>query len=130
MRFATAYFATQPGTRVLTGTPRMCQRPIRALVEALRSLGADIAYAGEEGFPPLRIAGRRLQGGRAELPADISSQYISALLLVAPTLAGGLELRLRGGELVGGVRVSPPRVGNGGCRRKRQREKSGENGSS
>lgn len=96
MRFATAYFATQPGTRVLTGTPRMCQRPIRALVEALRSLGADIAYAGEEGFPPLRIAGRRLQGGRAELPADISSQYISALLLVAPTLAGGLELRLRG----------------------------------
>ena len=96
MRFATAYFATQPGARVLTGTPRMCQRPIRALVETLRALGADIAYAGQEGFPPLRVTGRRLQGGHAELPADISSQYVSALLLVAPTLSEGLELRLRG----------------------------------
>lgn len=96
MRFATAYFATQPGTHTVTGTARMCHRPVKALVDALRALGAAVEYVGETGFPPLRITGRRLPGGQVELPADISSQYVSALLMIAPTLAGGLELRLRG----------------------------------
>ncbi len=96
MRFATAYFATQPGEHTVTGTPRMCQRPIRPLVDALRALGAAVRYEGEEGFPPLRIAGRRLEGGHVALPADVSSQYVSALLMVAPALEQGLELELQG----------------------------------
>jgi len=96
MRFSTAYFATRPGTRLLTGTERMKQRPIGILVEALRQLGADIAYVGNEGYPPLRVSGRRLQGGAVRLPAGVSSQYISALLLVGPTLTGGLTLQLQG----------------------------------
>lgn len=97
MRFLTAYFSVMPGeSHLLTGTERMRHRPIALLVDALRSLGADIAYAGEEGFPPLLVRGRELRGGRVELPADVSSQYVSALLLVAPCLSDGLRLRLRG----------------------------------
>lgn len=96
MRFMTAYLAVTPGSHTLTGTERMKHRPIRALVDALRYIGADIAYEGEEGYPPLRINGRRLEGGRLEIPGDISSQYISALLMVAPVLERGLELRLTG----------------------------------
>lgn len=97
MRFATAYFAAVPGEHhVITGTARMCQRPVGVLVDALRTLGARIEYVGQTGFPPLRIEGRRLQGGQLELPADVSSQYISALLMIAPTLTSGLRLRLRG----------------------------------
>lgn len=96
MRFMTAYLAVTPGCHTLTGTERMKHRPIRALVDALRYIGADIAYEGEEGYPPLRINGRRLEGGRLEIPGDISSQYISALLMVAPVLERGLELRLTG----------------------------------
>lgn len=96
MRFSTAFFAVTPGLRRLTGSKRMLERPVRPLVEALRSLGADIRYAGREGFPPLDIRGRRLEGGEAEVPAGISSQYVSALLMVAPTLERGLRLRLRG----------------------------------
>lgn len=96
MRFMTAYLAVTPGCHTLTGTERMKHRPIRALVDALRYIGADIAYEGEEGYPPLRINGRRLEGGRLEIPGDISSQYISALLMVGPVLECGLELRLTG----------------------------------
>ena len=96
MRFMTAYLAAVPGSHVLTGTERMKHRPIRALVDALRYIGADIAYEGEEGYPPLRINGRRLEGGVIEMPGDISSQYISALLMIGPMLERGLELRLTG----------------------------------
>ena len=96
MRFMTAYLAVTPGCHTLTGTERMKHRPIRALVDALRYIGADIAYEGDEGYPPLRINGRRLEGGRLDIPGDISSQYISALLMVGPVLERGLELRLTG----------------------------------
>lgn len=96
MRFLTAYFAMTPGTRTLTGTARMKQRPIGILVDALRELGADIAYVEKEGFPPLRIAGRRLHGGTLRLPANVSSQYISALLMIAPHVEGALKLELEG----------------------------------
>ncbi len=97
MRFLTAHFATQQGRSVtLDGSERMHQRPITALVDALRQCGADIEYAGEEGFPPLRITGKQLQGGEISLPASISSQYISALLMTAPAMADGLTLTLEG----------------------------------
>ena len=95
MRFLTALLASTPcGTHLLTGTERMQQRPIRILADALRALGADIDYAGKEGYPPLRIIGKTLQGGTVSLPGNVSSQYISALLLIAPTLAQGLTLTL------------------------------------
>lgn len=95
MRFLTAYFATKPGAEViLTGSERMKQRPIQLLVDALRQLGADIDYAGNEGFPPLRIRGRQLAGGALSIDGSTSSQYISALLMIAPTLANGLQLTL------------------------------------
>ena len=96
MRFSTAYFSTVPGTRIVTGTERMRQRPIGVLVEALRKLGAQVEYVDAEGFPPIRITGQRLKGGSVELPANVSSQYISALLMVGPTLAEGLRLHLVG----------------------------------
>ena len=97
MRFSTAYFATCMGeTHVITGSERMQQRPIKVLVDALRQLGADITYLGEEGFPPLRVCGRKLDGGQIDLPAHVSSQYISALLMVGPVLKEGLHLHLVG----------------------------------
>ena len=97
MRFLTAYVAATPGAcHTLTGTQRMQRRPIGILVDALRQLGANISYLGEEGYPPLRIEGRTLSGGTVELPATVSSQYISALLLIGPTLQQGLTLRLKG----------------------------------
>ncbi len=96
MRFSTAYFASTPGTHIVTGTERMRQRPIGVLVEALRQLGADISYVEAEGFPPLRIQGKPLKGGSISLPANVSSQYISALLMIGPTLAEGLCLHLEG----------------------------------
>ena len=96
MRFMTAYLAVTPGTHLLTGTERMKQRPIKVLVEALRYLGADISYEGNEGYPPLRINGKKLEGGSIEIPGDVSSQYISALLMVAPVMEKGLELKLTG----------------------------------
>ena len=95
MRFLTAYLSVTPGTHTITGTERMKHRPIGILVDALRTLGADIAYEGEEGFPPLRIAGRNdIEGGELSVPGDVSSQYISALLMIAPTLKKGLRLTL------------------------------------
>lgn len=97
MRFLTAFYAVTPGSRVtLDGSERMRQRPIGELVNALRSLGAEIDYLGEEGFPPLEIRGRMLEGGEVEIPASVSSQFISALLMVGPTMEKGLTLRLKG----------------------------------
>lgn len=96
MRFLTAYLCVTPGTHVITGTERMQHRPIGILTDALRTLGADITYLGEEGFPPLRITGKTLTGGTISLPADVSSQYISALLMIGPMLRDGLTLNLIG----------------------------------
>ena len=96
MRFMTAYLSVMRGTRVLTGTPRMKQRPIGILVDALRRLGADISYEGAEGYPPLRITGKSIAGGRLDIPGNVSSQYISALLMIGPVLQKGLELQLTG----------------------------------
>ena len=87
MRFLTAYYATLEGsTVILDGTERMRHRPIALLVDALRRCGADIEYAGEEGFPPLRITGRKLSASHIEIAGNVSSQYISALLMVAPLM--------------------------------------------
>ena len=97
MRFMTAYLAVKAGEEhVITGTERMKHRPIGTLVDALRHLGADIEYIGEEGYPPLRIKGQSLDGGQLEVAGNISSQYISALLLIGPNLRDGLELHLTG----------------------------------
>ena len=97
MRFMTAYLsATEGKEHTITGTDRMKHRPISILVDALRYLGADIEYIGEEGYPPLRIKGKKLTGGHLEVPGNISSQYISALLMIGPTLTNGLELQLTG----------------------------------
>lgn len=97
MRFLTAYFASFPGRAVtLDGSMRMRQRPIKALVDALRDCGAKIDYVEKEGYPPLRIEGRVLEGGEIALPASISSQYISALLMVAPLMDKGLKITLEG----------------------------------
>lgn len=97
MRFLTAFFAIQDGKEViLTGSSRMKERPIKILVEALQQLGAEITYEENEGFPPLKIIGKKLNNHRVSLSANVSSQYISALLLIAPKLENGLELTLEG----------------------------------
>ena len=97
MRFLTAYYAIQEGREVvLTGSPRMKERPIGVLVEALRTLGADIDYTENDGFPPLRIKGKRLKNNKVSIKADVSSQYITALLLIAAKLENGLEITLDG----------------------------------
>lgn len=94
MRFLTAYLSKIVGKWEITGSKRMQQRPIKILVDALNQLGAKIEYINNEGYPPLRIWGSNLKGGRIELDGSISSQYISALLMIAPTIEGGLELTL------------------------------------
>jgi 3-phosphoshikimate 1-carboxyvinyltransferase len=94
MRFLTAYLSKIVGRWELTGSERMQQRPVKILVDALRKLGARIEYAGNEGYPPLKIWGSHLKGIPLELDGSVSSQYISALLMIAPTLEGGLELTL------------------------------------
>lgn len=97
MRFLTAFFASRDGIEVvLTGSERMKDRPIKILVEALTDLGAQIEYLGKKGYPPLKIFGKKLSKSDTTLPSDISSQYISALLLIAPSLQNGLKLRLEG----------------------------------
>ena len=97
MRFLTAYYAAcQNKDVILTGSARMQERPIGILVEALRQLGATIYYSKGEGFPPLHIQGKQLEGGTLSIKANVSSQYISALLLVAPSFANGLSLHLDG----------------------------------
>ena len=96
MRFLTAYLSTTPGTHILTGTERMQQRPIQILVNALRELGAQIDYVNKEGYPPLRIHGKELTGNEITLKGNVSSQYISALLMIGPVLKNGLRLHLSG----------------------------------
>lgn len=96
MRFLTAYYAVQKSAVVLTGAERMKQRPIKELVKALRSLGAEIEYLEKEGYPPLKISGNKLKGGHVKIKANVSSQFISALLMVAPYLDKGLDLELEG----------------------------------
>lgn len=97
MRFLTAFFAIQENREiVLTGSSRMKERPIKILVEALKQLGAEITYEENEGFPPIRIKGQKITKNKVSLKADVSSQYISALLLIAPKLENGLELTLEG----------------------------------
>ena len=97
MRFLTGYFASQKGKNVvLTGSKRMTERPIKVLVDALKELGADISYEQEEGYPPIKIQGKTLSKSKVSLPANISSQYISALLLIAPSLEHGITLELVG----------------------------------
>jgi 3-phosphoshikimate 1-carboxyvinyltransferase len=97
MRFLTAFFASQPGREItLTGSKRMTERPIKILVDALRQLDADITYLGAEGFPPLKIKGKKLLRNYVKMQADVSSQYISALLLNAPKLENGIQMELEG----------------------------------
>lgn len=96
MRFLTAYLSVTPGTRVITGSERMQQRPIKVLVDALRELGAEIEYVANEGFPPLRITGHTLNYDHITLPGNVSSQYISALLMIGPELPDGLVIELTG----------------------------------
>ena len=97
MRFLTAYYAVTPGEHTLTGTERMKHRPIEILVDALKTLGADIEYVETKGYPPLHIKGKALKGGTLEIPGSVSSQFISALLMIAPALDNGLELKMTGG---------------------------------
>lgn len=94
MRFLTAFLSKIVGEWTLTGSARMRQRPIGILVDALRTLGASIEYTENEGFPPLKIYGTSLKGGVIELDGSISSQYISALLMIAPTVRGGMTIKL------------------------------------
>ncbi len=96
MRFTTAFLASTDGEHVITGTERMRQRPIGVLVDALTKLGADIEYVENLGFPPLRIRGHKLAGGDLEIAGNVSSQYVSALLMIGPAMTNGLTLHLTG----------------------------------
>ena len=97
MRFLTAYFSIQKNREtIITGSPRMKERPIKILVDALEALGADITYLENDGFPPLKIKGQEFTKSKVTLEANVSSQYISALLLIASKLENGLELTLKG----------------------------------
>jgi 3-phosphoshikimate 1-carboxyvinyltransferase len=97
MRFLTAYCAVTGAKKKMTGTPRMCERPIGILVDALRALGADIAYLNQDGYPPLQLNGFAFQGNREiSIRGDVSSQFISAILMVAPLLPDGLNLQITG----------------------------------
>lgn len=95
MRFLTAFFCITQKNVVLLGTPRMHQRPIKILVDALTELGADINYFEKTGFPPIEIFGFEQKNNRISIEGNVSSQYISALLMIAPLLKGGLELHLK-----------------------------------
>jgi 3-phosphoshikimate 1-carboxyvinyltransferase len=99
MRFLTALYASQPGEKILTGSERMKKRPIHILVDALRSLGASITYLEKEGFPPLHIHGRRLAGGEVTMNGNVSSQFITALMLIGPTLPQPLTINIEGDPL-------------------------------
>ena len=105
MRFLTAFLSLQNGSFELTGSERLQQRPVKDLVDVLRKLGADITYKKNEGYPPLLIKGKRLEGGKVEISGAVSSQFITALLLVAPYFKNGLELTIIG-ELVSKPYVS------------------------
>ena len=96
LRFLTAYCAVTEGEWVLIGTDRLCERPIRPLVDALRGMGAEIEYVEKEGFAPLLIEGGKLNGGRVSLDASVSSQFVSALMLIADRVEGGVEIEYEG----------------------------------
>ncbi|MFT6716933.1 MAG: 3-phosphoshikimate 1-carboxyvinyltransferase, partial [Saprospiraceae bacterium] len=96
MRFLTALYACTPGEYLLTGSERMKNRPIKILVDALRDMGADIEYLEKDGCPPLKITGKILSGGTVHMDGSVSSQYLSALIMVGPTLSGGLNIVLEG----------------------------------
>jgi 3-phosphoshikimate 1-carboxyvinyltransferase len=96
LRFMTAYCAVTEGEWVLSGTERLCERPIRPLVDALRGMGAEFEYVEREGFAPLRIVGRKLKGGRVRLDASLSSQFASALMLISDKVEGGVEIEYEG----------------------------------
>ncbi|MDQ3191527.1 MAG: 3-phosphoshikimate 1-carboxyvinyltransferase [Bacteroidota bacterium] len=96
MRFLTALFAIKEGQIILTGSERMKQRPVKELTQALISLGADIQYMEKEGYPPLKISGQKLHGGKINIDSSISSQFISSILMIAPYLENGLEINLEG----------------------------------
>lgn len=96
MRFLTAYLSTQPGEYTLTGSQRMKQRPVGPLVDALKQLGGVIEYLETRGCPPLRIAGGKMTGGSIKIEAGISSQFISALMMIGPVLESGLTIELKG----------------------------------
>ncbi|GHT17318.1 3-phosphoshikimate 1-carboxyvinyltransferase [Bacteroidia bacterium] len=95
MRFLTAFFAQTAGEKILTGSARMKQRPVGILVDALKTLGAKIAYLENEGFPPLKIIGKPLSGGEVALDGGVSSQFASALMMIAPKMKNGLKIRLQ-----------------------------------
>ena len=95
MRFLTAFLSIREGNHILTGSERMQNRPIKELVDALNSLNAAISYAGKEGYPPLSIQGRSLEGGEIVIDSSISSQYISALMMIGPVLRKGLKIHLQ-----------------------------------
>lgn len=99
MRFLTAFLSKVVGEWTITGTERMKNRPIRILVDALNALGARVEYMEKEGYPPLRIFGSALKGGEISLAGGVSSQYISALLMIAPLMENGLTLHLEGAEI-------------------------------
>ena len=94
MRFLTAFFTTQKGTQILTGSERMKHRPIKILVDSLRKLDASIDYLEEDGYPPVRINESTIAGNQIEIDGGVSSQYISALMLIAPTLPRGLKIKI------------------------------------
>lgn len=96
MRFLTALLSVTEGTKIITGSERMKQRPIGELVNTLKTLGAEITYLKKENYPPLQITGKTIGGGAIEIDSSVSSQFISALLLVAPKFKNGIELRLKG----------------------------------
>jgi len=95
-RFLTAYLAQKPGKWLITGSDRMKQRPVADLVTALQSIGAEIEYTEKEGFPPLMIYGKRLSGNEVKINASTSSQFVSAMMLIAPHFANGLKIKLTG----------------------------------
>lgn len=99
MRFLTAFLCALGGNHLITGSERMKNRPIKLLVEALRTVGAEIEYVEKEGYPPLKITGKRLEGGRIQIHGGISSQYLSALMMVAPLMKNGLTIQIEG-ELI------------------------------
>ena len=100
MRFLTAFLSNKEGEWILTGSEEMKSRPVGTLINALKQLGANIEYPAKQGFPPLKIKGTQLNGGALEIEANISSQFISALLLIAPTLPDGLTLKLKNKVIV------------------------------
>src|SRR5690606_33013718 len=97
MRFLTSFYAIQEGLEiVILGSERMHERPIKILVDALNQLGSDISYLKEEGYPPIKIIGKRIQGNKVSIDAGVSSQYITSLILIGSSLPNGLEIRLKG----------------------------------